>query len=455
MTERRAVFDERAYREEIARFAGAPPSGNGTPVRGWPAPPSPDAYHGLGGEIVHAIEPHSEADPVAILVQFLVAFGNAAGRTPYFGVESDQHHLNLFALLIGVTSKGRKGIALGHARRVLADAAPDWSAGHIVSGLSSGEGLIWHVRDPVVRRQQGESVLEDEGVNDKRLLVVESEFASVLKVVERDGNVLSPVVRQAWDTGTLRTLTKHAPAVATGAHISIIGHITADELQRRLDRTQVANGFLNRYVLVCVRRSKLLPEGGELDAVDFSALTARTATALAHARQVGGMHRDDAARDLWRAVYPRLSEGRPGLFGAITSRAEAQVVRLACVYALLDQSTLVREPHLRAALALWDYADRSAAHVFGDTLGDPVADAVMQVLEREPRGLTRTQLSDHFAGHQSKDALDRALGRLDELALVERHAEATGGRPAERWTRRTKPPEGPDAAARNAMRDGA
>jgi primase-polymerase (primpol)-like protein len=54
----------------------------------WPEPPAPEAYHGLAGDIVHTIAPHTEADPVSILVQTLVAFGNAAGRAAHFWVRS-------------------------------------------------------------------------------------------------------------------------------------------------------------------------------------------------------------------------------------------------------------------------------------------------------------------------------------------------------------------------------
>src|SRR5581483_4114637 len=100
-------------------------------------------------------------------------------------------------------------------------------------------GLIWHVRDPIEKREpvrergrppRYETVVADPGEEDKRLLVVEPEFANVLKQTERQGNTLSALLRQAWETGTLQTLTKNSPAKATGAHISVIGHITADEL---------------------------------------------------------------------------------------------------------------------------------------------------------------------------------------------------------------------------------
>src|SRR5262249_9708 len=60
-----------------------------------------DAFHGLAGELVRILDPHTEADQAAILVQFLVAFGNAVGRGPHFRAEADRHGTNLFAVFVG------------------------------------------------------------------------------------------------------------------------------------------------------------------------------------------------------------------------------------------------------------------------------------------------------------------------------------------------------------------
>ena len=231
----------------------------------WPREMDPCAYYGVAGQMVRAIEPHTEADSTALLVQVLVAFGVLVGRSPYVQVEGDRHCLNLFELLTGETSKGRKGTSWGRVRSIF-ERVPEWP--RVVSGLSSGEGLKWQVRDPrsemVKDKKSGETREEvvDEGVKDKRLLVIEPEFAQVLRVVARHGNTLSSTVRTAWDTGTLATLTKNDPVTATDAHIAIIGHITIDELRAELTQTDTANGFANRFLFVCVKRSKCLPFGG-------------------------------------------------------------------------------------------------------------------------------------------------------------------------------------------------
>jgi hypothetical protein len=408
----------------------------------WPDPPAPVVWQGLIGEIIRAIDPHTEADPLALLIQLLVAFGSIIGRTAYFVADGSVHYLNLFAVLVGVSSKGRKGTSWAQVERLLRAVDPVWAEERVMSGLSSGEGAIWAVRDPIskteVIRERGKptgeyrDVLTDQGVGDKRLLIQEAEFAAVLRVLGREGNTLSAILRQAWDTGNLRVLTKNNPAKATGAHVSIIGHVTRDELRRYLDATEAGNGFGNRFLWLCVRRSKLLPLGGGEVAV--GPFVQRLHDTLQLARGLGKMERDAAARELWCAVYPELSEGKPGLFGALTGRAEAQTMRLAALYALLDQSPLIRRLHLEAALALWQYCEDSTRFIFGDALGDPVADELLRVLrEVGAVGLTRTQLHSFFGKHLSQAELSRALTALAAAGHAKCQLEPTGGRPTERW----------------------
>src|SRR5437867_13228624 len=105
---------------------------------GWPTPPT-DAFYGLAGEIVRTVEPHSEADPVAILVQVLVAFGNAIGRGPHFVAESERHFTNEFAILVGETAKARKGSSWAQVRSLFDAVEPEWTGSCVLSGLSSGE----------------------------------------------------------------------------------------------------------------------------------------------------------------------------------------------------------------------------------------------------------------------------------------------------------------------------
>ena len=139
---------------------------------------------------------------------------------------------------------------------------------------------------------------------------------------------------------------------------------------------------------------------------------------------------DDEAGDAWDLLYAELAEGASGLFGSMTARAEAQVVRLATLYALLDRSSIIRLEHLRAAQEVWGYCEESVRSIFGDALGDETADAISKALQNAPQGLTQTEISRLFAGHKPAAELQRALTLLQGKGLVAMQREsAAGGAP--------------------------
>ncbi len=396
------------------------------------------ALYGRSGDVVRSIEPSTEADRIAILVQLLVYFGNVIGRNAHYEVEATRHLTNLFAVLVGQTAKGRKGTSENWIQELFRSVDEQWLTRRVQKGLSSGEGLIWAVRDPIEKteaiKEKGvikgyQPVIEDHGIVDKRLLVRESEFASVLKMTRREGNTLSTVVRDAWDSGDLRTMTKNSPARATGAHVSISGHITKEELTRSMNEVEGFNGFANRFLWVCVKRSKLLPEGGE--PVDLSQHVERLSRAVKFATTAGKMIRDQEAKRLWAVVYEKLATPHDGLLGAVTSRAEAQVLRLSMLYALLDESAIIQEVHIRAAMALWQYAEDSARYIFGGSTGDPLANKILAIVRNGP--VTTTEIHDKTNRHLSAKEIDRALESMENAGAVRSEQVPTGGRPATRW----------------------
>jgi hypothetical protein len=268
-------------------------------------------------------------------------------------------------------------------------------------------------------------------------MVIEPEFAGALSVMERHGNTLSPMIRLAWDGHVMRTMAKSSPNFkATNAHISIIGHITKDELRARLSKVNMANGFANRFLFVGVERSKELPFGGNLDQRDIEWMGQELGKAIAtlgdgDPRRV---YMGDDAREVWEKAYHELSAEKPGLHGAVTARSEAQVCRLAMIYALLDATTVINSDHLEAALATWEYCDASASIVFGDATGDPLTDTLMAELRAAgEHGLTRTAINQILSGHQSSERIDAALAALLEAAKVRCETTATKGRPVATW----------------------
>ena len=329
-------------------------------ARDWPIM-AEEAYQGLAGEMVRAMEPNTESDPAGLLVMLLSVLGNVIGRGAHFRVEEDLHYCKVWPVLVGETAKDRKGTALNRIRRLMERVDSDWYESCIATGLSSGEGVMERLRDPIVEQDEdGALQIIDSGATDKRLLIEEPEFGSPLTVMRREGNTLSMVARNLWDDRVLQTITRTKPLRASDTHGTIIGNITRSELLRHLNEEKLGSGIGNRFVFVLVRRSKILPHGGERDVfTDDQVHRLREAISFGKEEreiQLSAEVEDEygySAKELWEEIYADLSEGKPGLFGAVVSRAEAYVRRIATVYAVLDLSEDVRVAHLLAALALW------------------------------------------------------------------------------------------------------
>ena len=410
----------------------------------WPAPLAPEAFHGIAGEVVRAIYEESEADEAALLINFLVTFGNAVGRNPHGMAGKTRHGTNLFAGLVGRTGDARKGTSWDPIHDLFDRALPVYTREHIQGSVASGEGLISLVRDRHEKRVQikdkktgrmtmdYETVVEDEGVDDKRLLIVDSEMSGLLKVMGRTGNILSEQLRKAWETGDLQNLNKTSPLKATGSHISIVGHITPDGLSKHLTEAESANGFGNRYIWLVVKRSKPLPEGGDIPPLNNYVTDIKQLVELASEKARIG--RDADARLMWKEVYQDLTAAGVGMFGELTARRAPIVLRLSLIYALLDGFDIVLPAHLLAALAVWERSEESVRFLFGDATGDPTGDALYEAMVNRPEGTTRTDLHAALGRNRPVSEIDRALTALHRAgrARVVRQ-KSEHGREVEAW----------------------
>ncbi len=399
----------------------------------WPKMPD-ECYYGLAGKIVRVIMPHSEADPVGLLASFLAEFGVMIGRGPHLVLDGSYHPLLVYPVLVGKTSKSRKGSAGKRIGQFFRAVDPTWVRGSHKGTLSSGEGLVWAVRDPVWGTdKKGQAVCLDEGVADKRLFLVQPEFGSVLRVMARDGNSLSGTIRDSWDGEDLAPMTKGNRIRATAPHIGIVGHVTQEELLRHLTDTEASNGFGNRFVWLLVRRSKELPFSSSPSNEELGPVISRLQQVMEFSKTVGEITMSKDTKTEWVAVYSRLSADRPGLAGALLNRAEANVMRLAAMYALLDERPVIDSAHLQAALALWEHAEKSTHMIFGDSTGDPVKDTILSAV-RKSGGMDDTEISNLFHRNVPAWRLSRAKAELKAVGLLIDEPEGeTGGRKRTVW----------------------
>jgi hypothetical protein len=296
-----SCLDQETEDDDYAEDPEPPPTG--PPTLAHPA------LYGLAGLAVRTLAPHTEADPAAILLQFLAAFGNLVGPAPHCLVGSTRHGLNLFVVLVGESSKARKGTSWRQLSSLFAEVDDLWAARRVTTTRPTANGIIHALRD-------------QQPATDRRLLLLSEEFASVLQVLGRRTGQLSPLLRCAWDGGDLCAHDGHRPLQATDAHISIVGHVTQSELAHHLSRTESHNGFANRCLWISVRRSQSLPDGGSLPLEEWAAVAREVRRALDWVHSQSGIvfRRTVAARELWNDRYPVLSESRPDVYGAATTQ---------------------------------------------------------------------------------------------------------------------------------------
>lgn len=361
----------------------------------WIAAPNADAYYGLAGDFVRLTEPETESSQVALLGNFLVIAGTLFGRVAHCYADGRTHFPAEFLTLVGDTGRSRKGTSSAHGLRIADGVEESFRKNHVKAGLSTGEGLI-----------KAMSKGKELGVD--RFLCMLPEFGSVLTVCKREGNTISAVMRQSWDADPLEVPTKTNPLSVSDYFLSLICHVTPEELLNGLASIDLVNGLANRFLFCKVKRSKFLPEGGK--PVNTGLIVSRLRDAVLAAQHRGLMQRNDEAKALWADVYPKLADQPKGLKGALCSRAEAHTLRLSLIYALLDGASEIRLEHLKAGLAFWDYCERSVADVFAARLGDLDAEKILRAVATGPK--TLTEIHKAFGNHQSSEWLLAKLGAM-------------------------------------------
>jgi hypothetical protein len=387
---------------------------------------APEAFHGAAGDFVKLIAPHSEADEVALLVDLLTTFGNMVGPGPYFMAGRTKHAPRLYTVIVGNTARARKGTSRDEVAALTNDLGEElWLFDSVKTGLSSGEGLVGAM-------EVGPDFIPVE----PRLFITEPEFARVLVVMKREGNTLSALVRTLWDSGTTGILVKKSIRIR-GAHVSILAHITVEELLRHMTETEMASGFANRFNWHWVKRSQRLPLTSTPLKDDYEKIVTRLQANLSSAKLVAEMRRSREADEMWVEIYNAFDDDVGGMVGMLMARAEAQLLRLSMLYALTDGSHVIEVEHLVAAVAVWEHNARSINRIFGGRLGDSPGDRILAALDDAGEdGLTLTEIHvDVFQRNMRAPELHAVLRDLESKGLIESEKEPTAGRSKVRFRR--------------------
>ncbi|MCV2362607.1 DUF3987 domain-containing protein [Paucibacter sp. DJ1R-11] len=424
-------------------------SGGGSEFDRPPPVPDPACLYGLVGEVARLGSEGTETHPIAIAGNFIAYLSCAIGRTPYFAVGNTSHHARLFFLHVGRSGRGRKGDALSLVSRIdeavrvqRPDLAPQIHRG----GLSTREGLAALIHDGYQVGQQ-----EVPAIKDKRLWVVESEFANVLQQSKRGGNTLSAALRDCWDGVDLKPATKTNRVHASDPHVCLSGAISPVELLALVQRRDLLNGFVNRFLLAWGERTRVeaFPRRAPQKHVD--AIAAKVIDVLDFTRpktkepEAVCMTLSVSARRCYAELYGAELNRDFGstLIDGLLERRAPMLLRVAMVFALTDQQWLIEERHLEAAKLWIRYATDSVSFVFSGSAESPSATKVRWAAERiadflAARGSASRKdlVVDCFGRHQPATVVDAAIAHLIQSSAgrvsVETRPRATSGpgRPA-------------------------
>jgi hypothetical protein len=389
------------------------------------------AFHGVLGRLAQAIQPHTEASSLFVLMHLIGFFGIAAGKKPHFRWSQSNQYLNLFIGIIGPTGWGRKGTAARNAKDIFRKVDQEFVKHQIGGGLNSGAGLLKALRD---------ASGTDEGVKDKRFLYLESEFASVLMQGHRESDPMLCHLRDFFDgVEVVRSNTKDHPTKVTGAHVGLVGHCSPEELRFQLNDVDKANGTANRVLWIYgMRKHRLDFEEGDgiFDALDnfLTPLLEELKAAVEFAAIDRRIGLTSKAAAQWKEMYKDLDWIPPGRIGAFFVRAPLIIRKVAAIFALADLTDTVECIHLDAAMAIWRHSEKSLRWIFNEDI-DPKSEELMKALKDAPDGLTKTQIiKEVYNGNVEVKVLDQLLERLMTHHAIEKKRDAPkGGRPATRF----------------------
>ncbi len=392
-----------------------------------------DGYHGVLKDVCKISTRHSEASAVAIAANTIATFSAMIGRVAFQHIGDGVCHARPFFLLTGKTGKARKGTSeytpyriFNEVEQMLGDEDNPKLKRH-EGGLSTGEGLGWVVHDEVLNKD-GE--VAEEGVNDKRLYVVEAEFAGCMAAASREKNNLSATVRTVWDGRSISPLVKNAKWCASDPHIVITGHITAAELIDRMSDVDAQSGFMNRFIILHIVRSKLVPLPKRTSDEDIQRVAIQIAEAVEFAMGEAGAGNNSLevklsaeARKFWCGQYKELTMEQNGKAGVLLVRTEIYCRMLAMIFALLDQSAVIEPQHIKAALAWINYWKDSVNYIFGKLAEQAKANKVNETAKSvyefisKNSGCSRTDLTKFFKNKKLTSVeMTNALNHLMNVA---------------------------------------
>jgi hypothetical protein len=409
-----------------------------------------DAFYGPLGEYARRNKTVVEIDSLSLLLQLLTVSGVAIGPRAFAYGGPDRHYPNLFTLVVGRTSIGKGGS--GTVANRLGEAIDPGFKQRTSYNVASGPALVQLVTDGLFKSKtrrgkdgdREEIEVIHKPVEDKRLLLFLPEFGSILVAQKRDGSTLRDELKNAWDGRTIENNKYNCRERATNPHIGLIGHITPVDLKAGSTRADVGNGYLNRFLITEARPARSLPF--RVPPPDCHDLLEHIRGVLERLGPVTQSERcldwAEDARDEWSVFYEAFKDGRHPFIADVpelAGRLHAEVMRVALIYAVLDEAPAIQLRHLRAGKAVCFEALDRIRHLFTGETARTSAARVAQELRTAFAGRRDKWKKTDLHNVTSKKHDGGALAQAAEMLVASgewtiRHGKLGNGHDGTFWS---------------------
>jgi hypothetical protein len=403
-----------------------------------------DAYYGPLGEIAKRYRDHIPINLLPFHSMLVTAAGSLVGRRVAHSYFKDKHFCILFNAIVGETGCG-KGTSLNIVRSVIEEIDPTAVDREGVDA-ASGPGVIDLVRD-ASKRIEGKRVIEDEGVTDKRALIVLEEMEVLFTSIRRKGSTLEKVLNLAYDGRTLQTAAR-AKQKATNPHISFIGQITPDPFREIVSSGHGrSNGFFNRFLTVCATKKKKRARSHGADLPDVSDLVEVIRCRLAElgdplATTPKEIRWHESSHKAWEDFVAAMEADHPFLngLGGMSARLISNTVRVAMLLAVIDGSDFIMPQHLNAAKSFCLQCIDSSREFFTKNGGPKtqsvrLGDRILAGVGDEPVTITQIHEVLHKKGYDAETLRAALAALVSSGQLVIGTKDSVTGRSLTTWAK--------------------
>ncbi|MFG3582550.1 DUF3987 domain-containing protein [Streptomyces sp. NPDC047990] len=381
--------------------------------------------YGPLGAAVEATMPSSEADPIGVWAASLSLYSAAITRSVRL---DNKRPIAIWTVLAGRSAIGRKGYALNTAIGLLEKSIGSFIHARRRAGIGSGAALV----DCLAKLEL--ETMGAEGGIDGRAIIIEEEWASVLKDQRRDSK-FSSIFRQIWDGKpvSIRTKKDGLQAVAS-PHMGFHAHITPGEWAAYVSSKEALGGSYNRLLPVLVERSKMLPYNHRPKPVDTTAIRKAFEWANEERRTMRFSEAAGARFDELRAIVEDRMVELPELLSSYMERAAEQVQRVAAVLAATEMKEEISAEAVEAAWAFVSYSMASveklvkdAADLSGGKIQKSPEEIVRDTLRRYGGSAPSSTLLRALVHRMNADGLKELVTEMEDVEVIREH---NGGRGA-------------------------